>query len=76
MICDSQRGFEFSWLNSLSRAFSRQDKKIKPLELSKDLSHLNNMEVILALWTMNYVDCVHFSCIDSFSTVHNWANKF
>ena len=30
MICDSQQGFEFSWLNSLlSWAFSRQDKKIK-----------------------------------------------
>ena len=29
MICDSRRGFEFSRLNSLlSRAFSRQDKKL------------------------------------------------
>ena len=30
VICDSQRGFEFSQLNCLlSWAFSRQDKKIK-----------------------------------------------
>ena len=30
VICDSQRGFEFSQLNSLlSWAFSRPDKKIK-----------------------------------------------
>ena len=30
MICDSQQGFEFSWLNSLlSWAFSQQGKKIK-----------------------------------------------
>ena len=76
MISDSRRGFEFSRLNSfLSRAFSRQGKNIKPLELSKDLSHLNNMKVILALRTIIYVDCVRFSCIDSFRIVHNRVNE-
>ena len=74
MIRDSWQGFEFSQLNSLlSWAFWQQDKKIKSLELSKDLWHLNNMKVILALWTMN---CVCFSCIDSFHIAHNWTNKF
>ena len=31
-----------------------------------DLWGLNKMKVILTLWTVNYVDCVPFSCIDSF----------
>ena len=49
MIRDSRRGFEFSGLNSLlSRAFSRQDEKIK-LKLLMDLWHLSNMKVILTL---------------------------
>ena len=39
-----------------------------------DLWHLNNMKVILTLWTMNYADCVPFSCIDSLNIVHNQAN--
>ena len=35
MIRDSQQGFEFSWLNSLSWAFSQKDKKIKIIEIIK-----------------------------------------
>ena len=31
-----------------------------------DLWHLNNLEIILTLWTLNYVDCVSFSCISIF----------
>ena len=38
------------------------------------LQHLNNVEVILTLWGLNYVDCVPFSCTDSFHIVHNQAN--
>ena len=75
MIHDSQQGFEFSRLNSLlSWAFSRPDKK-KLIEISMDLWLLNNMKVILTtVWTLNYVDCIPFSCIDSFHIVHNRAN--
>ena len=39
-----------------------------------DLSRLNNMKVILTLSTLNYVDCVSFSCIDSFHINRNQAN--
>ena len=42
--------------------------------LSMDLWHLKNMKVVLTLWTLDYVDCVPFSYIDSFHIVHNWAN--
>ena len=63
MIRDSQRGFKISQPDSLlSWAFSRQEKKIKIIE------------VILTLWTLKYVDCFSFSCIDSFCIVHNKAN--
>ena len=34
------------------------------------------MRVILTLWTLNYVDYVPFSCVDSFHIGHNWANWF
>ena len=40
-----------------------------------DLWHLNNMKVILIFWTLNYVDCVPFSC-NTFHIVHNWVNNF
>ena len=33
-----------------------------------------NVEVILTLWTQNYVVGVPFSCTDSFHIVHNQAN--
>ena len=39
-----------------------------------DLLHLSNMKVILTFWTLNYVACVPFSCIDSFHILHNQAN--
>ena len=45
------------------------------------LRHSNNMEVIShkftkdhclwTLWTLTYVDCISFSCIDSFHMAHN-----
>ena len=38
-------------------------KRQKPLELKMDLWHLNNMKVVLTLWTLNYVDCVPLSCL-------------
>ena len=47
------------------------DKIKKSIEISKDLWCLNNMKVILTLWTLNYVDCLPFSCIDSFHVLHN-----
>ena len=41
-----------------------------------DLCQLSNMKVILTLWTLNYADCLSFSCIDSFYIAHNRANLF
>ena len=46
----------------------------KSLKLSMHLWRLHYIKVILTLWTMNYVDCVHFCCIDSFHIVRNRAN--
>ena len=39
-----------------------------------DMWQLNNIKIILTLWTLNYVDFVPSSCIDSFQIVHNQAN--
>ena len=61
VIHDSQRGFEFSRMTSL-------------LSWAFDLWHLSNMKVILAFWELNCVDCVPFSCTDSFHNVHSQAN--
>ena len=59
MIRDARQGFEFSQLNSLLSWFlSQQDKKIKLMGLSMDLGHLNNMKIILTLWTLNSGDRV------------------
>ena len=51
-------------------------RKWKSMDLSMDLWHSNNLKVILpnftkdhcfwTLWTLNYVDCIPFSCIDYF----------
>ena len=41
-----------------------------------DLWHLNNMKVIWTLWTLNYVDCIPSSCIESFHIVNDRANWF
>ena len=37
---------------------SAQDKTIKPMGLPMDLGHLNNIKVILTLWTLNSGDRV------------------
>ena len=59
MIHDSQRGFGFSWLNSLlSWAFLQQDKKQKALELSMDLWYLSTKEVMLTLQTLTLLNFV------------------
>ena len=50
-----------------------ESRKQRLLKSSMDLWHLNNMEVILTFWAINYVDCVPFSCIDSFHIAHNRA---
>ena len=64
-ISRPERGFEFSRLNSvLSWAFSRYDKRIKT----------NGIKVIFKFWTLNYVDCVPFLCIDIFQIVHSRTN--
>ena len=50
--------------------------KLESLEVSiNHLLHLNNMKVILALSTLNYVYCDSFSCIDSFHVAHNQPTK-
>ena len=54
--------------------FHDKTKKWKSMELSVDLWHLNNMKIILTLWTLIYVVCFPFSCIDSFHIVHNQTN--
>ena len=53
------------------------------MDLPMDLWLLNDMKVILrkfakyhyfwTLWILNYVDCIPFSCIDSFNMAHNQA---
>ena len=53
------------------------------VDLAMDLWHSNDMKVILlkfakdhcfwTLWTLDYGDCIPFSCIDSFHMAHNKA---
>ena len=61
-------------------------KKWKSMNLSMDLWHSYNMKVILsnfakhhcfwALWTVNYADCISFSCIDSFHYSSQSSQQF
>ena len=61
VICDSQWGFKFWWLNTLlSWALSRQDKKIKIGGIINGSVTFKYYEVALTLWTLNYFDCVPF----------------
>ena len=56
--------------------FHDNRKKWKSMDLSMDLWHSNSVKGILpnfakdhcfwTLWTLNYVDCIPFSCIDYF----------
>ena len=45
------------------------------LDLTMDLLIFDDKS-IFKLWTLNYVDCIPFSCIDSFHMAHNQANSF
>ena len=54
------------------------------MDLAMDLCHSNNMKVVfrkftndhsfLTLCTLNYVDCIHFYCMDLFHMTDNQAN--
>ena len=56
------------------------------MDLSMDLWHSNNMKIILrnfakdhcfwTLWTLNYGDCIPFSCIDYFHMAHNQVKQW
>ena len=70
-------------LNSLlSWILLRQQKEMK-LDLLMVLWHFYNMKVIFdkfakdhwfwTLWTLSYVDCISFSCIDSFFIDCFWS---
>ena len=75
MIHDEVLNFH-DWIFCYRKHFTKNLKKDKNYWDYQwmDLWYLNNMKVISILWTLNYVDCVPFSCIDSFHIVHNWAN--
>ena len=61
------------WTICYKELFHTNRKKWKPVDLSIDLWHSNNMKAVLpnfakdhcfwTLWTLNYVDCIPFSCI-------------
>ena len=63
------------WTICYNELFHDNTRKWKSMDLSMDLSHSNNMKVILrkfakdhcfwTLWTLNCVDCIPFSCIIS-----------
>ena len=56
------------------------------MDVASDLWHSNDIKVILhkfvkdhcfwTLWALNYVDCIPFSCNDSFHIAHNQAKQF
>ena len=68
-----------NWTLCYHKPFHDKIKKYKSMGLSMGLWHSNNMKSILrkfakyhcfwTLWTLNYVDCISFSCIDSFHMV-------
>ena len=74
------------WTLFYHELFQNSRKKQKSIDLAMDLWHSNNMKVILCnfakdhcfwtFWTPNYVDCIPFSCIDSFYIAHNQAKWF
>ena len=46
------------WIFCYHEPFDDKIKRLKSVEVSLDLWHINNSKVILTLWTLNYVDCV------------------
>ena len=74
------------WTLYYHKLFYDNRKKLKAMNLAMGLWHSNNMKVILrkltkdhwfwTLWTLNYGDCIPFSCIDSFHMAHNQAKLF
>ena len=74
MICDSQQGFEFSWLNSLwSWAYSWQDKQIKINGIIDECVTFKQYESYLNTehWTMVII---FLFCIDYIHIVQNRHN--
>ena len=65
-----------NWSLRYNELFHDNRKKWKSMDLSMDLWHSNNVKDILPnfaknhcfwnFWTLNYVDCIPFSCIDYF----------
>ena len=77
------------WTLCYNELFHDNRRKWKSMDLSMDQWHSNNMKVILpnfakdhcfwTLWTLNYVDCIPFSCIDYFRILFSnfwktWSN--
>ena len=64
------------WTLCYNELFLDNRRKWKSMDLSVDLWHSNSMKVIFpnfardhcfwTHWTLNYVDCIRFSCIDYF----------
>ena len=77
MIHDEVLNFH-DWILRYHEPFPDKIRKLKSLKLAMGLWHLNNMKVILTLWTLNYVglNCAPVSGIDSFHIVHIRANSF
>ena len=73
------------WTLCYNELFHNNRRKWKSMDLSMDLWHSNNMKVILpnfakdhcfwTLWTLNYVDCIRFSCIDYFQILFSNFQK-
>ena len=65
-----------NWSLRFNELFHDNRKKWKSMDLLMDLWHSNNVKDILpnfakdhcfwTFWTLNYVDCIPFSCIDYF----------
>ena len=52
------------WNLWYSDAFHDKIERYQSIDLSVDLWHLNNMNFILTLWSLNYVVCIPFFCIN------------
>ena len=73
------------WILCYNELFHDNGRKWKSMDVSIDLWHSNNMKVILpnfaknhcfwTLSTLNYVNCIPFSCIDYFQVLFSNFQK-
>ena len=78
-ICDTQIMWKLFYVILLRiivlSFFTAQKMKFSTIDFFSKCDQIRNgkLRFLCSVWTLNYVDCIHLSCFDSFRMAHNQA---